>query len=56
MSTVRSDVKHVPLEIIAELIIAAIREQREPNSSVQRVLPCYRVLNELDRALSQAQR
>jgi 2-hydroxy-4-carboxymuconate semialdehyde hemiacetal dehydrogenase len=44
------------IELQDRELIAALREGREPNASVQQVLPCYRVLNELDRALSQAQR
>lgn len=31
--------------------IAAIREKREPNASVASVLPCYRLLDELERQL-----
>ena len=30
---------------------AAIREGREPNSSVAKVLPCYRVLHQLEQQL-----
>ena len=33
---------------------AAIREGREPNSSVQSVLPCYRVLHQLEQQLNAA--
>ena len=32
--------------------IAAIREGREPNSSVAKVLPCYEVLDQLERQLA----
>jgi 2-hydroxy-4-carboxymuconate semialdehyde hemiacetal dehydrogenase len=31
---------------------SAIRENREPNASVQQVLPCYRTLDALERQLS----
>ena len=30
---------------------AAIREGREPNASVAQVLPCYQVLDELERRM-----
>jgi 2-hydroxy-4-carboxymuconate semialdehyde hemiacetal dehydrogenase len=30
---------------------AAIREGREPNASVAQVLPCYRVLDDLERRM-----
>ena len=36
---------------IAELH-AAIREGREPNSSVAQVLPCYKVLHDLEAQLA----
>lgn len=32
-------------------LFAAIREGRQPNSSVADVLPCYRVLHELEQQL-----
>ena len=32
--------------------VSAIREGREPNSSVQKVFDCYRVLGELEKQLS----
>ncbi len=32
--------------------LAAIREKRDPNASVQQVLSCYRVLDELEHALA----
>ena len=50
------DVSMNGIELQDREFVAAIRERREPDASVQQVLPCYRVLNELDRALSQAQR
>ena len=37
------------IELQDREFIAAIREGREPNSSVAQVLPCYRVLDALDR-------
>jgi 2-hydroxy-4-carboxymuconate semialdehyde hemiacetal dehydrogenase len=40
------------IELQDREFIAAIREGREPNSSVAQVLPCYRVLDELERQLS----
>jgi 2-hydroxy-4-carboxymuconate semialdehyde hemiacetal dehydrogenase len=51
------DVSHVAvsmngIELQDREFIAAIREGREPNSSVAQVLPCYRVLDALERQLS----
>jgi 2-hydroxy-4-carboxymuconate semialdehyde hemiacetal dehydrogenase len=40
------------IELQDREFIAAIREGREPNSSVAQVLPCYRVLDSLERQLS----
>jgi len=40
------------IELQDREFIAAIREGREPNSSVRDVLPCYRVLGELDGQLA----
>ena len=40
------------IELQDREFIAAIREGREPNSSVAQVLDCYRVIGELDRQLS----
>ena len=40
------------IELQDREFIAAIREGREPNSSVAQVLPCYRVLGDLERQLS----
>jgi 2-hydroxy-4-carboxymuconate semialdehyde hemiacetal dehydrogenase len=37
------------IELQDREFIAAIREGREPNSSVQQVLPCYKVLHDLER-------
>ncbi len=39
------------IELQDREFIAAIREGREPNSSVAQVLPCYRILDQLDRQL-----
>jgi 2-hydroxy-4-carboxymuconate semialdehyde hemiacetal dehydrogenase len=39
------------IELQDREFFAAIREGREPNSSVQQVLPCYRTLHELERQL-----
>lgn len=39
------------IELQDREFVAAIREGREPNSSVQQVLPCYRVLGDLERQL-----
>jgi 2-hydroxy-4-carboxymuconate semialdehyde hemiacetal dehydrogenase len=39
------------IELQDREFIAAIRERREPNSSVTQVLPCYRVLDQLERQL-----
>ena len=40
------------IELQDREFIAAIREGREPNSSVAQVLPCYRVLDQLAKQLS----
>lgn len=40
------------IELQDREFVAAIREGREPNSSVAQVLPCYRVLAELEAQLS----
>jgi 2-hydroxy-4-carboxymuconate semialdehyde hemiacetal dehydrogenase len=50
------DVSHVAvsmngIELQDREFFSAIREGREPNSSVASVLPCYRVLHELERQL-----
>ena len=50
------DVAHVDvsmngIELQDREFVAAIREGREPNSSVAQVLPCYRVLGQLERQL-----
>ena len=46
------DVSTNGIELQDREFVAAIREGREPNSSVRDVLPCYRVLGELDTELS----
>jgi 2-hydroxy-4-carboxymuconate semialdehyde hemiacetal dehydrogenase len=48
----RVDVSTNGIELQDREFIAAIREGREPNSSVRDVLPCYRVLSELDGQLA----
>jgi 2-hydroxy-4-carboxymuconate semialdehyde hemiacetal dehydrogenase len=40
------------IELQDREFFAAIKEGREPNSSVQKVLPCYRVLHQLEQQLS----
>ena len=52
----RVDVSHVDvsmngIELQDRAFIAAIREGREPNSSVAQVLPCYRILDQLEKQL-----
>lgn len=42
------------IELQDREFIAAIREGREPNASVAQVLPCYRVLDALDKQLAAA--
>jgi 2-hydroxy-4-carboxymuconate semialdehyde hemiacetal dehydrogenase len=46
------DVSSNGIELQDREFVAAIREGREPNSSVRDVLPCYRVLGELDDQLA----
>jgi 2-hydroxy-4-carboxymuconate semialdehyde hemiacetal dehydrogenase len=48
----RVDVSSNGIELQDREFVAAIREGREPNSSVRDVLPCYRVLGELDDQLA----
>ena len=45
------DVSMNGIELQDREFIAAIREGREPNASVARVLPCYRVLHRLEQQL-----
>ena len=47
----RVDVSMNGIELQDREFIAAIREGREPNSSVAQVLDCYRVLNDLEKQL-----
>ena len=46
------DVSMNGIELQDREFIAAIREGREPNSSVAQVLPCYRVLDQLEKQLN----
>jgi len=46
------DISMNGIELQDREFIAAIRESREPNSSVAQVLPCYRVLDALEKQLS----
>ncbi len=48
------DVSMNGIELQDREFFAAIRERREPNASVSRVLPCYRVLHQLDQQLAEA--
>lgn len=48
------DVSMNGIELQDREFFAAIREGREPNSSVAQVLPCYQVLNQLEQQLQQA--
>ena len=45
------DVSMNGIELQDREFFAAIREKREPNSSVARVLPCYQILHQLERGL-----
>ena len=40
------------IELQDREFFAAIREAREPNASVDQVLPCYRVLDQLEKQLA----
>ena len=51
------DVSHVDvsmngIELQDREFFAAIEEGREPNSSVGKVLPCYKVLHDLEQQLA----
>jgi 2-hydroxy-4-carboxymuconate semialdehyde hemiacetal dehydrogenase len=48
------DVSMNGIELQDREFVAAIREGREPNSSVAQVLPCYRTLDALERQLQPA--
>jgi 2-hydroxy-4-carboxymuconate semialdehyde hemiacetal dehydrogenase len=45
------DVSMNGIELQDREFVAAIRERREPNASVAQVLPCYRVLDRIERQL-----
>ena len=47
----RVDVSMNGIELQDREFVAAIREKREPNASVAKVLPCYEVLDQLERQL-----
>jgi 2-hydroxy-4-carboxymuconate semialdehyde hemiacetal dehydrogenase len=47
------DVSMNGIELQDREFFAAIREGREPNASVAKVLPCYRTLDALERQLAQ---
>ncbi len=48
----RVDVSMNGIELQDREFFAAIREGREPNAGFEQVMPCYRVLNELERQLA----
>ena len=48
------DVSMNGIELQDREFFAAIRERREPNSSVSQVLPCYRTLHQLEQQLNAA--
>jgi len=48
------DVSMNGIELQDREFFAAIREGREPNASVAQVLPCYRVLHQLDQQLAKS--
>jgi 2-hydroxy-4-carboxymuconate semialdehyde hemiacetal dehydrogenase len=48
------DVSMNGIELQDREFFAAIREDREPNASVAQVLPCYRILNRLEKQLAQS--
>ncbi len=50
------DVSLNGIELQDREFFAAIREKREPNASVDQVLPCYRTLHELDQQLASRRR
>ena len=50
----RVDVSMNGIELQDREFVAAIREKREPNSSVAQVLPCYRTLRKLEQQLDAA--
>jgi 2-hydroxy-4-carboxymuconate semialdehyde hemiacetal dehydrogenase len=48
------DVSMNGIELQDREFFAAIREGREPNASVAQVLPCYRILDQLEKQLAQS--
>jgi 2-hydroxy-4-carboxymuconate semialdehyde hemiacetal dehydrogenase len=50
------DVSMNGIELQDREFFAAIAEKREPNASVAQVLPCYKVLHDLDQQLAKARR
>ena len=48
------DVSMNGIELQDREFVDAIRERREPNASVAKVLPCYRTLHELEQALGES--
>jgi 2-hydroxy-4-carboxymuconate semialdehyde hemiacetal dehydrogenase len=46
------DVSMNGIELQDREFVAAIRERREPRASVAQVLPCYRILDRLERQLA----
>lgn len=50
----RVDVSMNGIELQDREFVAAIREGREPNASVAQVMPCYRVLDQLEKQLEAA--
>ena len=52
MDVSQVDVSMNGIELQDREFFAAIKEGREPNASVAQVLPCYQVLNGLERQLN----
>jgi 2-hydroxy-4-carboxymuconate semialdehyde hemiacetal dehydrogenase len=50
------DVSMNGIELQDREFFTAIRDKREPNASVAQVLPCYKVLHDLDQQLAKARR
>ena len=48
------DVSMNGIELQDREFVAAVREKREPNASVAKVLPCYRVLDKLEKQLAKS--
>ncbi|MDE2255129.1 MAG: oxidoreductase, partial [Betaproteobacteria bacterium] len=49
------DVSMNGIELQDREFFASIREGREPNASVRAVLPCYRILDQLEKQLAAAE-